>query len=124
MNLLCLRSAIVCAVLAGTTGTWAIASFGLRLLHPATCSGHGWRLSRDRVKEAAFASTLYQLDNGSRCPNRDDLVSGKYVARGDLVDAWGTSITFHCTPGFGAVVRSAGPDHLFHTDDDITSGDY
>jgi hypothetical protein len=115
--------AIVAAVVCGLAITWAIAGFGLHLSSPRSCSGGGWRSSRNRVKETAFATSLYQLDNGPRCPTRDDLVNGKYVTRGGLVDAWGTSITFHCTPGYGAVVRSAGPDHLFHTDDDITAGE-
>ena len=70
-----------------------------------------WQLAieSDRVKEAAFATTLYQLDNGPRCPTRDDLVSGKYVARGALIDSVGTSITFHCTP---ATAPSSAPRGL------------
>ena len=56
-----------------------------------------------------------------RCPTPDQLVSHNYVVAPTLVDPWGTSITISCTPGGDVVVRSAGPDRLLHTCDDITN---
>jgi hypothetical protein len=116
---------MVGALLCGVAVTWAAAGFGLRLVYYGPHCGGGVKVSRDRVRDIAFAATLHYVDNDLRCPDRDDLVGGELVSRKDLVDAWGTSITFRCIPDGGGVVvvRSAGPDHLFHTDDDITNGD-
>jgi len=42
----------------------------------------------------------------------------------DFVDPWGTNIVYSCStegPETDLEVRSAGPDRLFNTADDITS---
>ena len=43
-------------------------------------------------------------------------------ANGDLVDAWGTPFYFHQNSRNSVEVRSAGPDRLLYTDDDIVAG--
>lgn len=43
-------------------------------------------------------------------------------ARGRLIDRWGTPYFFHALAGNRMDIRSAGPDKLFWTDDDIFSG--
>ena len=114
--------ALIAAIMCGILVTWATAGFGYTMLNPGLCSGRSWSLARGRIKEVATGIALYQVDNRRSCPTRDNLIDQKYVARGGLVDPWGTSITFHCMPNGDVVVRSAGADRLFHTDDDITNG--
>jgi hypothetical protein len=117
------RVALVAALVLGVLVTWAVAAIGFSAIYPGLHCGGPGRSSRGRVREIASGIATYQLDNGhSPCPTRDDLIGQKYVARGALVDSWGTSITFHCMPDGDVVVRSAGADRLFHTDDDITNG--
>ena len=43
-------------------------------------------------------------------------------ARGELVDAWGTPFFFHLLSHNSIEVRSAGPDRLLYTADDIVAG--
>ena len=115
--------ALIGAIMCGILVTWAAAGFGYQTFRPGTCSGRSWSVNRDRVGEIASGIATYQIDNDrSPCPTRDDLIEQKYVARGALVDPWGTSITFHCMPNGDVIVRSAGADRLFHTDDDVTNG--
>src|SRR5688572_5757384 len=118
------RTAIVAAVVCGAAVTWVVAAAGYHLLlNPLHCGGGGVKPTRGRVAEIARGVAFYQLDNPFRCPDRDELVGEEYVSRHALVDAWGTSITFHCKPSDAdIVVRSAGPDKVFHTADDITRG--
>ena len=117
------RMAIVAALACGVLVTWVAAAIGFCAIYPGIHCGGPGRSSRGRVREIASGIATYQIDNErSPCPTRDNLIDQKYVARGALVDPWGTSITFHCMPNGDVVVRSAGPDRLFHTDDDVTNG--
>ena len=43
-------------------------------------------------------------------------------ANGELVDAWDTPFFFHQNSRTSVEVRSAGPDRLMYTDDDIVAG--
>lgn len=46
--------------------------------------------------------------------------SGPFLdSSGRLVDRWGTPYFFHALSGDRMEIRSAGPDHEFHTDDDL-----
>jgi hypothetical protein len=108
--------ALIAAIMCGILATWAAADFGYQLLHPRGCSRPG----PGHVLQTAHGISNF-LSVNDRCPTRDDL-AGRYVSAHLLVDPWGTSITFHCSSNGDVFVRSAGPDRLFHTDDDITNG--
>ena len=107
------------AVVCGVAVTWAAAGFGYLLLYPPGCVIRA-RPGLLRARETRQGISMFLIDH-NRCPTRDDL-AGKYVSPRSLVDPWGTSITFHCD-GDDIVVRSAGPDRVFHTADDITEGE-
>jgi hypothetical protein len=115
-------TALTCVIMCGILVTWAAAAFGYQMFRPGICHGHSWSLARGRIKEIATGIAIYQLDNGRSCPSWEDLSGQKYVARGVAKDPWGTIIAFHCMPSGDIAVRSAGPDRLFHTDDDVTNG--
>jgi hypothetical protein len=111
------------AVVCGIAVTWAAAAFGLALLAPRTdCQLRIPHLKAARylTAETASAVQVFRVVE-NHCPTRDALVGRNYVDAKELIDPWGTSITFQCTPGGDVVVRSAGPDRTFHTPDDITS---
>lgn len=81
--------------------------------------------ARLRVKAARDAVAQYMMDNSSSCPRGiDDLVSQKYLDRGNAKDPWGKDLIFHC-PGTqdpdAADISSAGPDKQEGTADDIRS---
>jgi hypothetical protein len=113
------RAGIVAALFVGVAITWMAAAFGYQLVRPHGC-GSPTRLATLRARETLASVIMFQVEH-HRCPTRADLLTGKYVRSGSLVDPWGTSITFHCLPDDDAIVRSAGPDRLFNTADDITS---
>jgi hypothetical protein len=82
--------------------------------------GAGKRLSQTRVHDLDQGLARFLLDTG-RCPSAAaDLVAQGYVYRQALQDAWGTAIAYSCSNA-GARVRSAGPDKVFDTRDDITT---
>jgi len=118
------RVGLFYAVLCGIALTWAAAAFGLALLAPGSCQLRipNVKTARYLTAETASAVQVFRIVE-SRCPTRDALVSRNYVDAKELIDPWGTSITFHCAAGGDVVVRSAGPDRQFHTRDDITSDD-
>ena len=107
------------AVVCGIAVTWAAAGFGYLMLYPPGCVLRA-KPGVVRVAQTRQGISTFLIDN-NRCPTRDDL-AGQYVSPGSLVDPWGTSITFHCA-GDDIVVRSAGPDRVFHTADDVTEGE-
>jgi general secretion pathway protein G len=79
-----------------------------------------------RVKAARDAVTQYMIETPS-CPHSiDELVSGKYLDRGNARDPWGSPLTLKC-PGVidteGADITSPGPDKQDGTADDIKSTD-
>jgi hypothetical protein len=78
-------------------------------------------IAATRVKESSRGATSYRGDR-LRCPTTEDLLAGGYVSAGALTDPWGTAIAFHCSDAGEVIVRSAGPDRLFSTADDITEG--
>jgi hypothetical protein len=41
--------------------------------------------------------------------------------KGELVDAWGTPFFFHQLSGSEMEIRSAGPDKVMWTDDDLVT---
>jgi general secretion pathway protein G len=77
-----------------------------------------------RVKAARDAVTQYMIETPS-CPKGiDELVSGKYLDKGNAKDPWGSNLVLRC-PGTndtdGADVVSPGPDKQEGTADDIKS---
>ena len=114
-------------LLGGLALTWACAAFGTMALidklfvnrcPAATKNGMG------RVDNIHYAVIQYRISHG-RCPTtRDNLINkyDRYVNPRSLVDPWGTSVAYWCH-GEDVEVRSAGPDKLFNTADDITRGD-
>jgi len=70
------------------------------------------------AKTIASAAELFMLDNGE-CPSVQQLVDEKILRRGlNTQDAWDNDYQVDCDDE-GAVVRSAGPDKQFGTEDDI-----
>jgi hypothetical protein len=112
--------AIVGAIVCGVAVTWTAASFGYHLVGCRSLGGGSHRIARQRVRETSQGIWMHMIDT-DRCPSHEDLIAGQYVAQRSLVDPWGTSIVFRCVPGIIVSVRSAGPDHIFHTGDDITN---
>jgi general secretion pathway protein G len=81
--------------------------------------------ARLRVKAARDATAQYMMDNSSSCPRGiEDLVSQKYLDKGNAKDPWGKDLIFLC-PGAkdtdSADISSAGPDKQGGTPDDINS---
>lgn len=81
--------------------------------------------ARLRVKAARDATAQYMMDNSSACPRGiEDLVSQKYLDKGNAKDPWGKDLVFLC-PGQkdtdSADISSAGPDKQPGTPDDINS---
>jgi|KBSMisStaDraftv2_1062788.scaffolds.fasta_scaffold357585_2 hypothetical protein len=110
------RMAFAC----GMALTWTCAVFGWSLLTAPICTGNRTGLARHRVIEIRDGITQYALDH-NRCPiGNADLIYERYVNRQGMVDPWGTVFAFTCRGG-DPIVRSAGPDRLFDTADDITS---
>jgi general secretion pathway protein G len=77
-----------------------------------------------RVKAARDAVTQYMIETPT-CPHSiDELVSGKYLDKGNAKDPWGSNLSLKC-PGAndtdGADVSSPGPDKQDGTQDDIKS---
>jgi general secretion pathway protein G len=77
-----------------------------------------------RVKAARDAVTQYMIETPA-CPHGiDELVSGKYLDKGNAKDPWGSPLILRC-PGTqetdGADVVSPGPDKQEGTADDIKS---
>jgi general secretion pathway protein G len=77
-----------------------------------------------RVKAVREAVTQYMIETPTCPKGMDELLSGKYIDRDKMKDAWGTNITLKC-PGpndtEGADVSSAGPDRQEGSGDDIQS---
>ena len=110
-----------CAMVIGLALTWTCAAFGLFIVTVPTCGGRTLRIAKIRVREIEQGFSQYQLDNG-RCPATVDvLVAEKYVHKQGLVDPWGTRFAYRCSDE-DSIVRSAGPDRLFGTADDVTNG--
>jgi len=68
-----------------------------------------------------------QVINALLGVNRDNLPflprdHPRLNSKGELVDAWGTPFSFHLNSRTSVEVRSAGPDHLFYTADDLVAG--
>jgi len=109
-----------CAMVIGMALTWTCAAFGLFIVTAPTYGGGSAKLAKHRGREIEQAFLEYQLDNG-RCPATiEALVAEKYLPKWDLVDPWGTRFAYWCS-GMDVEVRSAGPDKLFKTDDDVTN---
>jgi hypothetical protein len=78
------------------------------------------KISQARVAEIKEA-LLAHLAVEKKCPAAlDDLIRDRAVDRHSLNDAWGTPIAYRCSDR-GTQVRSAGPNKVFGTADDITS---
>ena len=113
-----------CAIACGLALTWICAAVGLSILTTHSCAGgkvhnvHG--RARNTVRGIDQALTMYLMDR-KRCPaTRDDLVADGYADARDFVDPWGTSVAFWCSEDL-QTVRSAGPDQIFDTIDDVTN---
>jgi len=113
-------------ILCGVAVTWMCAAFGL-LASEMVFGRPGCRLRVKpavlQVRDIASAISQYMIDQ-NRCPRtKDDLIDNQYVVRKTFEDPWGTTITFTCPdgPDDEVRVRSAGPDHIFGTNDDVTN---
>jgi general secretion pathway protein G len=77
-----------------------------------------------RVKAVRDAVTQYMIETPSCPKSMDELLSGKYIDKDKMKDAWGGNIVLKC-PGTndteGADVSSPGPDKADGTADDIRS---
>ena len=77
-----------------------------------------------RVSELVTAVREHSVER-RECPaTSEPLIDNGYIRAADFVDPWGTSIVYSCSAeGTEAdpKVRSAGPDRLFNTADDITN---
>lgn len=77
-----------------------------------------------RVKAVREAVTQYMIETPSCPKGMDEMLSGKYIDKDKMKDAWGSNITLKC-PGAndteGADVSSPGPDKQDGTADDIKS---
>jgi hypothetical protein len=109
-------------LLCGVALTCAASAFGMTVVNDLLFAGYRCparpKLAALRVGGVHAALTQYQIERG-RCPTgRGDLIDGKYLNARDLVDPWGTSIAYWCHAD-EMQIRSAGPDKLFNTDDDI-----
>ena len=111
-------------LLGGVALTWACAAFGVMALTHGPFVSHGChrpsKMAKLLVQEADSALLQYQIDANGRCPTPGDLIKGKYIHARGLVDPWGTVIAYWCLAE-NVEIRSAGPDKLFNTADDITN---
>jgi hypothetical protein len=73
---------------------------------------------------ALRASAAVWLASHDGCPSADDLVGSSHpvAAHASPADAWETPFRIACR-GDDAEVRSAGPDGIFFTDDDVVASD-
>ena len=105
----------IIALIAGGVGTAVFKQFNRAKVSTA----------RLRVKAARDATAQFMIDNSSSCPKGiDDLVSQKYLDKGNAKDPWDKPLLFKC-PGTNdtdtADISSAGPDKQEGTPDDIQS---
>jgi hypothetical protein len=118
-----LGAARLFGLLAGVAFTWACAAFGVMALIDNALVSYRCpaptKMATQRILEVQSGLAQHQITE-SRCPTPGDLISGKYMHPGSLVDPWGTGIAYWCH-GEDLEIRSAGPDKLFNTDDDITN---
>jgi hypothetical protein len=60
---------------------------------------------------------------GGDNPNKVNFLGGpegnRVNGKGELVDAWGTPYFFHQLSAMEMEIRSAGPDKIMYTDDDL-----
>ena len=59
---------------------------------------------------------------GGDNPKRVDFLKddgNRVNSRGELVDVWGTPYFFHALSGVEMEIRSAGPDRIMYTADDV-----
>jgi hypothetical protein len=115
-----------CALVCGAVFTWTCAVLGLHALLSRTCIGSFdcpaplQRFAKRRVSAVEQAVTSYAIDR-NRCPTtKQDLIDNGYINRMNFEDPWKNEITFACTDD-DVRVASAGPDHIFHTADDVNN---
>jgi hypothetical protein len=102
-------------LLGGVALTWACAAFGVMAL--ARCPSSPTKTAKLRILDVQSGITQHLIVE-NRCPTPGDLIGGKYIHPRSLVDPWGTSIAYWCH-GEAVDIRSAGPDSVFNTADDI-----
>jgi len=108
-----------CALLVGVAFTWLCAALGLQALSRHTRRAPRLTFAKRQVSAVAHAATQYWLDH-DKCPTKgSDLVASGYADAWNLEDPWGKAIDFSCSDDT-TVARSAGPDRVFGTYDDIT----
>ncbi|MEM6992673.1 MAG: type II secretion system protein GspG [Myxococcota bacterium] len=64
----------------------------------------------------------YRIEHRGNCPSDIAALRAADITKRIRDDPWGTAYAFSCD-GSDVVVRSAGPDHEFETDDDIATDD-
>ncbi len=78
------------------------------------------RSSAQHIRRAIF---MWRMSTGSTtCPELDQLISEKVIDQGRNLDAWQNEFAISCDQ-FDIIVKSAGPDKIWSTSDDIVVGD-
>jgi hypothetical protein len=118
-----LGAARLLGLLGGVALTWACAAFGVMALIDTSLVSDRCpaptKIAKLRILELQSGLTRYQRTE-SRCPAPGDLIREQYPHPHGLVDPWGTSMVYWCH-GEDLEIRSAGPDKLFNTGDDVTN---
>lgn len=78
------------------------------------------RETQQAVVQVQAAAIAWQIDHGDQqCPNMKQIIGGKYLpSQTRMADAWGQALRITChqlTIG----VKSAGPDGIWGTADDV-----
>ncbi|MBN2383427.1 DUF4388 domain-containing protein [bacterium] len=74
------------------------------------------RLKFDRIQ---YALKIFYLNNRSFPSSLDRLVNDKYLTQQDILDVWGNAFDLSSSD-LDNEIRSAGPDGIMHTPDDIS----
>ena len=89
-----------------------------------TVEEHTRRMQLWRMDDWARAGIAYRTEHDGRCPTMDQLVSIAREARDGeppiTVDRWSRSLAVRCE-GRTVVVRAAGDDGVFGTQDDVAT---
>jgi hypothetical protein len=117
---------VIVGLAAGLAATGLAVFVGLTtaeaVTHAGCCGVSRVRTAFLRARAGHDAIEWFVIDHG-RCPaGHQELVAERYLDALDLHDPWGTSIALGCGAPEGDTIvtaRSAGPDRMFGTPDDI-----
>jgi competence protein ComGC len=75
------------------------------------------------IQHIENASTLYKTDNGTYPTSFNELEQGDFIMQEDTKDAWGHEFTFDGGGSTKPVIKSAGSDGEWGTEDDLSIED-